>query len=53
MKMEINRVIVGDLDTNCYVLIKDNKCLVIDPGDEYNKIKEVIDNNEACSSKER
>ncbi len=44
--MKINRVIVGDLDTNCYILIKDNKCLIIDPGDEYNKIKEVIGNNE-------
>ena len=44
--MEINRVIVGELQTNCYVLVKNNKCLVIDPGDEYNKIKEVISNNE-------
>ena len=44
--MEINKVIVGDLETNCYILIKDNKCLVIDPGDEYNKIKEVIGSNE-------
>jgi len=43
--MEINRVIVGSLQTNCYVLVKDNKCLVIDPGDEYNNIKEVIGNN--------
>lgn len=44
--MEINRVVVGMLDTNCYILKKDNKCLVIDPGDEYNKIKEVIGNDE-------
>lgn len=42
--MEINKVIVGPLETNCYILVKDNKCLVIDPGDEYNKIKEVIGN---------
>ena len=40
--MKINRVIVGKLETNCYVISKDNNCLVIDPGDEYNKIKEVI-----------
>ena len=44
--MEINRVVVGPLETNCYILSKDNKCLVIDPGDEYNKIKEAIGNNE-------
>jgi len=40
--MKIDRVIVGDLETNCYILSIDKKCLVIDPGDEYNKIKEVI-----------
>ena len=40
--MKINRVIVGPLETNCYVLEIDNKCLVIDPGDEFDKIKEVI-----------
>jgi hypothetical protein len=37
---------VGPLETNCYILSIDNKCLVIDPGDEYNKIKEVIGNND-------
>ena len=42
--MEINRVIVGPLQTNCYILSKDNICLVIDPGDEINKINEVIGN---------
>jgi len=44
--MEINRVVVGMLDTNCYILKNNNKCLVIDPGDEYNKIKEVIGDSE-------
>jgi len=41
--MKIDRVIVGDLCTNCYILSIDNKCLIIDPGDEYKKIEEVID----------
>lgn len=44
--MKVNRVVVGDLQTNCYILSINNKCLVIDPGDEYNKIKETIGNNE-------
>lgn len=44
--MKINRVVVGPLETNCYVLEINNKCLVIDPGDEYNKIKEVIGNKD-------
>lgn len=44
--MKIDRVIVGELETNCYILSIDNKCLVIDPGDEYNKIKKVINGKE-------
>lgn len=44
--MQINKVIVGPLETNCYILSIDNKCLVIDPGDEIDKIKEVIGNKE-------
>ncbi|MDD4411511.1 MAG: MBL fold metallo-hydrolase [Bacilli bacterium] len=35
-------LIVGYLQTNCYILIKDNKCLVVDPGADLNKIKEVV-----------
>lgn len=42
--MEITKIVVGELETNCYILSFDNKCLIIDPGDEINKIKEVIGN---------
>ena len=45
--MLIKRVVVGDLETNCYLLIKDNDCLVIDPGDEYKKIVNEI-NDLSC-----
>ncbi len=41
--MEIIKVITGTLDENCYVLKEKNTCLVVDPGDDYPKIKEVID----------
>ena len=44
--MEINRVVVGPLETNCYILKNNNKCLVIDPGDEYDKIEKNIGQNE-------
>ena len=44
--MEINRVVVGDYQENCYILSIDNKCLVIDPGDEKDKIINAIGNNE-------
>ncbi len=40
MKIEVAKV--GYLHENCYVLKKDGCVLVIDPGDEYPKIKELI-----------
>ena len=44
--MKIDRVIVGSYLTNCYILSKDNKCLIIDPGDDYLKIKKAIGKND-------
>lgn len=44
--MQINSIKVGQLRTNCYILKIDNKCLVIDPGDEYDKIKNEIGDSE-------
>ena len=35
--MEINKVVVGPPEENCYVLRKGNNVLVIDPGDEIDK----------------
>ena len=43
--MEILRVVTGVLEENCYILKKNNSCLVVDPGDDYSKIKEVIGDN--------
>ena len=43
--MKIETVITGALEENCYVLIKDNTCLVVDPGDDYPKIQEAIKDN--------
>lgn len=37
--MNISKIIVGDLQCNCYLIEKDNNCLIIDPGAEYDKIK--------------
>ena len=44
--MKIERVVVGLLETNCYILSKNNKCIVLDPGDEYDKIIDTIGNKE-------
>lgn len=35
-------MIVGSIETNCYLLERDNQVLIIDPGSEAEKIKEVI-----------
>lgn len=43
--MKVKKVIVGSLEENCYILIKNNKVLVIDPGDEIDKINSVIGDN--------
>lgn len=47
--MKVNRVVVGDLEENCYILEKENKILVIDPGDDFPKIKEAIQNREVLA----
>jgi hydroxyacylglutathione hydrolase len=41
--MNIKNIKVGSLQTNCYILEKDDECIVIDPGDEANKIINIID----------
>ncbi len=40
--MEIKTVVTGYLDENCYILAQDKNCLVVDPGDDFPKIKEAI-----------
>lgn len=43
--MEIIKVVTGALDENCYVLVKNGNCLVVDPGDDFLKIKEACGDN--------
>ena len=40
--MGTEKIVTGLLDENCYVLKKNGCCLVVDPGDDYTKIKEVV-----------
>lgn len=40
--MKISMIKVGLLKCNCYLLEKNNQCLLIDSGDDYEKIKEFI-----------
>ena len=36
--MNIKTVVVGELYENCYIIEKNNSCLIVDPGDEDDKI---------------
>ena len=40
--MNIEKIEVGYLNTNCYILSIEDECLVIDPGGDFNKIKKLI-----------
>lgn len=40
--MEVKKIVVGILETNCYLVAKDGALLIIDPGDEPEKIISVI-----------
>lgn len=40
--MEIFKYSLGQLQANCYFLVKDNDCLIIDPGDEASFILEEL-----------
>lgn len=40
--MKIETLVVGPLETNCYILTNDEEVVIVDPGDEFNKIKEAI-----------
>ncbi|MFC1625357.1 MBL fold metallo-hydrolase [Patescibacteria group bacterium] len=41
--MQIHKIVVGALETNCYIVVNDSECVVIDPGDEAEKIIEFIE----------
>ncbi|MBP3635862.1 MAG: MBL fold metallo-hydrolase [Bacilli bacterium] len=44
--MRVEKLVVGLYEENCYFLIKGSNLIIIDPGDEFNKIdKKIIDNN--------
>ncbi len=44
--MDIKKIVVGDLEENCYIITKNNRCLVIDPGDEFSKIDKELQGKE-------
>ncbi len=47
--MKIECVKTGPLEENCYVLTIKNECLIIDPGDDFIKIKNLIDDKKVLA----
>lgn len=45
--MKIKKIIVGLLDTNCYLIVSNNELLIIDPGDEAEKLLAEIEKTKA------
>lgn len=43
--MDVKEVVVGSLETNCYILESNNEVLIIDPGDEARFIASNISND--------
>jgi len=47
--MEVRKIVTGPLEENCYVLKQNHTCLVIDPGDDANLIKEQIEGDKVLA----
>ena len=47
--MEITKIITGPLEENCYLLEKNKECLLIDPGEDYDKIVKYIQNKKVLA----
>lgn len=47
--MRIDTLTVGPLQTNCYILEKQNEVILIDPGDDFNRIKDVVGNRKVVA----
>lgn len=42
---EVNRIVVGPLDTNCYIVSNSGECVIIDAGDEGDRIADFVRKN--------
>jgi len=42
--VRVETIKVGVLETNCYLIIKNKECIIVDPGAEFEKIALVIQN---------
>lgn len=47
--MKVEKIPVGMLQENCYLIKKEDSCLIVDPGDEFEKIKNKIGDFKVCA----
>ncbi len=47
--MKIEKIETGYLEENCYVVWVNNDCLIIDPGDDFDKIKAMVGNKKVLA----
>lgn len=47
--MQIKTLQLGELQTNCYILEKNNEIIIIDPADNFNEIKKAINNKKVVA----
>ena len=50
---EVKKLVVGALQTNCYLLIEDNHCIIVDPGANHKRILENVNEKYGLRSKAR
>lgn len=41
--LEVKRIVTGNLEENCYLIYQHEVALIVDPGDDFDKIKAEID----------
>lgn len=44
--MDIKRIVVGRVSTNCYLVANEKQCIIVDPGDDFERIVHEIEKNE-------
>ena len=45
--MMVEKIETGYLEENCYIVSIDNDCLIIDPGDDFDKIKALVNKSQS------
>ena len=40
--MNVKKIVLGELNTNCYIVSIDDECIIIDPADDFYSIKKEV-----------